>query len=139
MVLVYAITVKRKGDGGKLVMPTKDEQEKLIKLLKEETAKLQKVNKQRFDRLSELEDTLKVRGLQLSLLFEVLNHDARHRGFAQLVQILGKMRQFWANKPVNKLEQQIRDMEENGLLNLEDQQDDDDDDDDWIMRFMKNK
>jgi hypothetical protein len=105
-------------------MPTKMELEKLIKMLKEEVAKLQKVNKQRFDRMKELEDRMKVKGLQLSLLFEVLAHDRRHRGFAQLVQILGSITQFWNNKPMSKLEEQIRGMEETGQLNLEDIEDD---------------
>ena len=116
-------------------MPTKDEQEKLIRILTEETAKLQRVNKQRFDRITELEDSLKVQGVQLSLFFEVLKNDIRHRGFAQLVQILGRMRQFWRNKPMNKLEEQIRNMEENGLLFFEETKDDDIDFDDWLRRF----
>jgi|TARA_R100000234_G_scaffold71030_1_gene43639 hypothetical protein len=106
-------------------MATKVELEKLLKILKEETAKLQKVNKQRFDRIKELEERMKIQGIQLSLFFEVLGQDRRHRGFAQLVQMLGRLTQFWHNKPMSKLEEQIRGMEENGLLNLEDIDEDD--------------
>jgi hypothetical protein len=105
-------------------MPTKHELEKLVKILKEETAKLQKVNKQRFDSLKDLEQRTRIQGVQLSLLFEVLKHDRRHSGFAQLVQMLGRITQFWQNKPMSKLEEQIRGMEETGLLNLEDIEDD---------------
>jgi len=107
-------------------VPTKDDQEKLIKLLKEETAKLQKVNKQRFDNLKGLEQKTKIQGVQLSLFFEVLKHDRRHSGFAQLVQMLGRVTQFWSNKPMSKLEEQIRSMEETGMINLEDIEDDED-------------
>tara|TARA_A100001391_G_C5060968_1_gene276042 strand:+ start:1311 stop:1664 length:354 start_codon:yes stop_codon:yes gene_type:complete len=117
-------------------LPTKDEQEKLIKVLKEETAKLQKVNKQRFDRITELEEIAKIQNLQLSLMFEVLKHDGRHKGFISLVQVLGAMKSFWKNKPVNKLEQQIREMEENGLLFF---QDEDDDFDGWFRKFGRKK
>jgi hypothetical protein len=34
------------------------------------------------------------------------------------------MTQFWNNKPMSKLEEQIRGMEETGQLNLEDIEDD---------------
>lgn len=105
-------------------MPTKDDQEKLIKLLKEETAKLQKVNKQRFDSLKDLEQRTKIQGVQLSLFYEVLKHDRRHSAFAQLVQMLGRIAEFWSNKPMSKLEEQIRGMEETGYINLEDIEDD---------------
>ena len=117
-------------------MPTKDEQEKLIKILKEETAKLQRVNKQRFDRIIELEDSFRIQNLLLSLLFEVLKHDARHKGFISLVQMLGRIRSFWKNKPINKLEQQIKEMEENGLLFFEENERDDDIDfEGWLKKF----
>jgi len=114
---------------------TKDEQIKMIKLLREETAKLQKVNKQRFDRIGDLEDTLRIQNLQLSLMFEVLKNDNRHRGFISLVQVLGSLKNFWKNKPINKLEQQIREMEENGLLFFDEMRDDDIDFDGWLKRF----
>ena len=107
-------------------MPNKIELEKLVRLLKEETANLQKVNKQRFDNLKELERRAKIQGIQLSLLFEVLKHDRRHSGFVQLVQMLGRVSQFWSNKPMSKLEEQIRSMEETGMINLEDIEDDED-------------
>mgnify|MGYP003117424612 CR=1 FL=1 len=107
-------------------MATKLELEKMIKLLKEETGKLQKVNKQRFDRVKELEERMKIQGMQLSLLFEVLGHDRKHRGFVQLIQMLGRLTQFWNNKPMSKLEEQIRGMEETGLINLEDIEEDED-------------
>lgn len=118
-------------------MPTKDEQEKLIKILKEETAKLQRVNKQRFDRIIELEDSLRIQNLQLSLLFEVLRHDGRHKGFISIVQMLGRIKSFWKNKPINKMEEQIKEMEENGLLYFEENERDDDDIDfeGWLKKF----
>ena len=107
-------------------MPTKDELQKMVKLLKEETAKLQKVNKQRFDRIAELEEQLKIQGLQLALLFEVLRYDSKHKGFSQLVMMLGRIRKFWKReRPLNRIEQQIRDMEQKGLFNFEIEDDDD--------------
>lgn len=112
-------------------MPTKDDLEKMVKLLKEETAKLQKVNKQRFDRTAELEDRLNVQSMQLALLFETLKFDSRHSGFASLVMMLGRTKKFW-NKPMSKLEEEIKEMEETGLLDFED-------DDDDLPPFLKKR
>ena len=112
-------------------MPTKDDLEKMVKVLKEETAKLQKVNKQRFDRTAELEDRLNVQSMQLALLFETLKFDSRHSGFASLVMMLGRTKKFW-NKPMNKLEEEIKEMEETGLLDFED-------DDDDLPPFLKKR
>ena len=112
-------------------MPTKDDLEKMVKLLKEETAKLQKVNKQRFDRTAELEDRLNVQSMQLALLFETLKFDSRHSGFASLVMMLGRTKKFW-NKSMNKLEEEIKEMEETGLLDFED-------DDDDLPPFLKKR
>ena len=103
---------------------TKFEMHKLIKLLKEDTAKLKKVNKQRFDSQKDLENRIRTQGIQLSLLYEVLQHDRRHSGFVQLVQMLGTRTQFWKDKPMSRLEEQIRGMEETGYINLEDIEDD---------------
>lgn len=113
-------------------MPTKDELQKMVKLLKEETAKLQKVNKQRFDRLLELEERMNIQSMQLALLFETLKFDSRHSGFSSLVMMLGRTKKFWNNKPMNRLEEQIRDMEETGLLDFED-------DDDDLPPFLKKR
>ena len=100
-------------------MPTKDDLEKTLKILKEETAKLQKVNKQRYDRIMELEERGGIYELQLTLLFEHLRNDIRNRGFAQIVQMLPNMRQFWRNKPLSKIEQTIKDMEEKGIFDFD--------------------
>jgi len=37
--------------------------------------------------------------------------------------MLGRTKKFWNNKPMNRLEEQIRDMEETGLLDFEDDDD----------------
>lgn len=100
-------------------MTTKNELEKTLKILKEETAKLQKVNKQRYNRIMELEERIGIHELQLTLLFEHLKLDARHRGFAQIVQILPSMKQFWKNKPMSKIEQTIKDMEAKGIFDFD--------------------
>ena len=93
-------------------------------MFKEENFKLQGINKQRFDRIAELEEQIKIQGLQLALLFEVLRYDSRHKGFSQLVMMLGKIRKFWkGSKPLNRIEQQIRDMEQKGLFNFDDDED----------------
>jgi len=108
-------------------LSTKGELEKIVRLLKEETAKLQEVNKQRFDRITELEEKLKIQGLQLALLFETLRYDSRHKGFAQLVMMLGRMPRFWKSpKPLNAIEEQIKEMEQRGLFNFDNEDDDDD-------------
>ena len=104
-------------------MPTKDDLEKMLKLLKEETAKLQKVNKQRFDRTVEMEEKINIQSMQLALLFETLKFDSRHSGFASLVMMLGRTRKFWDKKPMNRLEEEIKQMEETGLLDFEDDED----------------
>ncbi len=104
-------------------MPTKVELQKMNKLLQEETAKLQKVNKQRFERTRELEERLNIQSMQLALLFESLKYDSRHSGFASLVMMLGRSKKFWT-KPQSKLEEEIRDMEETGLLDFEGDEDD---------------
>ena len=101
-------------------MTTKDELERTLKILKEETAKLQKLNKQRYDRVLELEELLGIHELQLTLLFEHLKSDVRHRGFAQIVQLLPSMKQFWRNKPLTKIEQTIKDMEAKGIFDFGD-------------------
>ena len=108
-------------------MGTKEELEKMIAMFKEQTLRLQKINKQRFERIAELEEQIKIQSLQLGLLFEVLRYDSRHKGFSQLVMMLGKIRKFWKEeKPLNRIEQQIRDMEQKGLFNfIEDEEDDD--------------
>ena len=106
-------------------MSTKQELEKILKLLKEETAKLHKVNKQRFNRIGELEERVKVQALQLSLFFEVLKLDPRHSGFAQIVFMLGNIKSFWKNKSTNTIEKQIKEMEENGLFDIDEDNDDD--------------
>ena len=113
-------------------MATKDELQKMVKLLKEETAKLQKVNKQRFDRMRDLEDRISIQSMQLALLFEALKFDSRHSGFSSLVMMLGRTKNFWNDKPMNKLEKEIRDMEEIGLLDFED-------DDEDLPPFLKRK
>ena len=107
-------------------MPTKDDLQKMVKLLKEETAKLQKVNKQRFERAVELEEKVNIQSMQLALLFETLKFDSRHSGFASLVMMLGRTKKFWDNKPMNELEEQIKEMEETGMLDFEEEDDDDD-------------
>ena len=104
-------------------MPTKDDQKKLIKLLKEESAKLRKVNQQRFDRIVAMEEKLNVQSMQLALLFETLKFDSRHSGFASLIMLLGRTVKFWNNKPMNKLEEEIKQMEETGELDFEDDED----------------
>jgi len=113
-------------------MSTKQELEKILKLLKEETAKLHKVNKQRFNRIGELEERVKVQALQLSLFFEVLKLDPRHSGFAQIVFMLGNFKSFWKNKSTNTIEKQIKEMEENGLFDI-------DDDDIDLPPFLRGK
>ena len=107
-------------------MSTKEELQKMVAMFKEQTLRLQKINKQRFDRIAELEEQIKIQGLQLGLLFEVLRYDSRHKGFSQLVMMLGKIRRFWrGEKPLNRIEQQIRDMEQKGLFNFIEDEDDD--------------
>jgi len=101
-------------------MATKEDLERTLKILREETAKLQKVNKQRYDRILELEELLGIHEIQLTLLFEHLKSDIKHRGFAQIVQILPSMKQFWRNKPLTKIEQTIKDMEAKGIFDFDD-------------------
>jgi len=104
-------------------MATKEDLERTLKILREETAKLQKVNKQRYDRILELEELLGIHEIQLTLLFEHLKSDIKHRGFAQIVQILPSMKQFWRNKPLTKIEQTIKDMEAKGIFDFDDDDD----------------
>ena len=107
-------------------MTNKEELEKMVAMFKEQLNKSQNINKQRFDRIAELEEQLKIQGLQLALLFEVLRYDSKHKGFSQLVMMLGRIRKFWKReRPLNRIEQQIRDMEQKGLFNFEIEDDDD--------------
>ena len=59
----------------------------------------------------ELEERGGIYELQLTLLFEHLKNDVRNRGFAQIVQMLPNMRQFWRTKPLSKIEQTIKDLD----------------------------
>ena len=40
--------------------------------------------------------------------------------------MLGRTKKFWDNKPMNELEEQIKEMEETGMLDFEEEDDDDD-------------
>jgi len=113
-------------------MSTKQELEKILKLLKEETARLNKLNKKKFQRIGELEERVKIQSVQLSLFFEALKLDSRHRGFAQIVFMLGSFKNFRNNKSINAIERQVQEMEENGMFD-----NDDDDDDDNFPPFLR--
>ena len=109
-------------------MATKEELEKMITMFKEQLNRSQNTNKQRFEVIAELEEQVKIQGLQLALMFEVLRYDQKHKGFSQLVMMLGRIRKFWRReRPLNRIEQQIRDMEQKGLFDFDTDEDEDTD------------
>ena len=117
-------------------MSTKDELERQVRILKEENGKLEKANRSRFDTIANLEKTIKIQNFQLSLLFEHLSHDVRHRGFANVVRMLGGLKGFWDNKPMSVIEKQIRELDATkGLFDF--LKDDDDDDPQFFVRRYK--
>ena len=115
-------------DKQEIDLGTKEELERELRTLKEEKGKLEKSNKNRFETIANLEKTIKIQNFQLSLLFEHLSHDVRHKGFANVVRMLGGMKGFWDNKPMSAIEKQIKDLDEpTGLLDFLRDIDDDDD------------
>ena len=114
-------------DKQEIDLSTKEELERELKILKEEKSKLEKSNKNRFDTIASLEKTIKIQNFQLSLLFEHLSHDMRHKGFANVVRMLGGMKGFWDNKPMSVIEKEIKELDETkGLLDFLRNDDEDD-------------
>lgn len=119
-------------------MSTKDELERQVRMLKEENGKLEKANKSRFDTIANLEKTIKIQNFQLSLLFEHLSHDVRHKGFANVVRMLSGLKGFWNDKPMSVIEKHIRELDETkGLFDFLKDDDDDDDPQFFIRRYKK--
>ena len=125
---VETYTTDYLADKQEIPLSTKDELERQVRMLKEENSKLENANKTRFDTIANLEKTIKIQNFQLSLLFEHLSHDTRHKGFANVVRMLGGLKGFWDNKPMSVIEKEISELDQTtGLLDfLRDSADDDD-------------